>query len=153
MAAPLVVFFVAFLTGAAAPVVAGHVALGGAEETILVVDQKAAKVYAKLPAICAAANPAAQRLAAAADAAKVKHQSRWRRIVAAAADRLARDSAIVCAHSGEANNILGRARAAAATIADIAVADGLVPAAKSAPPAPADAPVAATRMCGRQTCR
>jgi hypothetical protein len=153
MAAPLVAFFVAFLTGAAAPVIAGHVAFGGAEETILIVDQRAAKVYAKLPAICAAANPVAQRLAAAADAAKAKRQNRWRAIVAAAADRLARDSAIVCAHSGEANNILGRAKAAAATLHDLAVADGLVPPAKTAAPAPPADTIPAARMCGRQPCR
>ncbi len=85
MAAPFVGFVVAFLTGAAFPVVTAEATLGPAAQAIIVVDQRAATVYAKLPAICAATDPALDRLSDAADAAKAR--SRWRRVLAVAADR------------------------------------------------------------------
>ncbi len=129
MAAPFVGFVVAFLTGAAFPVVTAEATLGPAAQAIIVVDQRAATVYAKLPAICAATDPALDRLSDAADAAKAK--SRWRQILAAAADRLARDADIVCKNAKAPNTPAGRLKAAADALADIARADNLIPPAKA----------------------
>ena len=94
MPAPIIGFVIAFLTGAALPVATAEATFGSAAQAIIVVDQKAATVYAKLPAICAAIDPALDRLSDAVDAAKAR--SRWRRVLAFAADRLARDADIVC---------------------------------------------------------
>ena len=130
MPAPIVGFVIAFLTGAALPIATAQATLGPAAQAIIVVDQKAATVYAKLPAICAATDPALDRLADAADAAKAK--SRWRRILAAAADRLARDADIVCKDAKAPNTPAGRLKAALDTLADIARADQLIPPTKAA---------------------
>jgi len=125
MPAPFVGFVVAFLTGAALPVGAAEATLGSAAQAIIVVDHKAATVYAKLPAICAATDPALDRLFEAADAAKAR--SRWRRVLAAAAARLARDADIVCKDAQAPNTPAGRLKAAADALADIARADKLIP--------------------------
>jgi hypothetical protein len=132
MAAPLVGFVVAFLTGAALPVGVAEATFGSAARAIVVVDAKAATVYAGLPAICAATDPALDRLSDAVDAAKAK--SRWRRILVAAVGRLARDAAIVCKDARAPNTPAGRLKAAADALADIARADKLVPAAKTSQP-------------------
>ena len=151
MPAPAIGFLVAFLTGAALPVAGADALFGQAGTALIIVDQKAATVYARMPAICAAADPALDKLADAADAAKAK--SAWRRILAGAADRLARDADIVCKNAHEPNTALGRASAVAATIADLAKADGLVPPAKTTTPDPPVDAIPAARMCGRQPCR
>ena len=130
MPAPIVGFFIAFLTGAALPVATAEATLGSAAQTIVVVDQKAATVYAKLPAICAATDPAFDRLSDAADAAQAN--SRLRRVLAFAADRLARDADIVCKDAKAPNTPAGRLKAAADALADIARADNLIPPAKAA---------------------
>jgi hypothetical protein len=130
MPAPLIGFVVAFLTGAALPVAAAQATLGSAAQAIIVVDQKAATVYAKLPEICAATDPALDRLSDAADAARAK--SRWRRILAVAANRLARDADIVCKDATAPNTPAGRLKAAADALADIARADQLIPPTKAA---------------------
>jgi hypothetical protein len=132
MPAPIIGFFVAFLTGAALPVATAEATLGSAAQAVIVVDQKAATVYAKLPAICAATDPALDRLSDAADAAKAR--SRWRRVLAAAADRLARDADIVCKDAKAPNTPAGRLKAAADALADIARADGLIPPQKNPTP-------------------
>jgi hypothetical protein len=93
MAAPLIGFVVAFLTGAALPVATTEATLGSAAQAIVVVDHKAATVYAKLPAICAATDPALDRLASAADAAKAR--SRWRRVLAVALADIARADNVI----------------------------------------------------------
>jgi hypothetical protein len=125
------------------PVATAEATLGSTAQAIIVVDQKAATVYAelpaicaatdpaldKLPAICAATDPALGRLSAAADAAKAK--SRWRRVLAVAADRLARDADIVCEDAKAPNTPAGRPKAAADALADIARADDLVPPTKA----------------------
>jgi hypothetical protein len=129
MPAPIVGFVVAFLTGAALPVATAEATLGSTAQAIIVVDQKAATIYAKLPAICAATDPALGRLSAAADAAKAK--SRWRRVLAVAADRLARDADIVCEDAKAPNTPAGRPKAAADALADIARADNLIPPTKA----------------------
>ncbi len=129
MAAPLIGFLVAFLTGAALPVATAEATLGSAAQAIVVVDQKAATVYAKLPAICAATDPALDRLSDAADAAKAR--SRWRRVVAVAVDRLARDADIVCKDAKAPNTAAGRLKAVADALADIARADSLIPPTKA----------------------
>ncbi|MGA2495275.1 MAG: hypothetical protein ABSF67_20425 [Roseiarcus sp.] len=149
MPAPIVGFFVAFLTGAALPVATAEATLGGAAKAVIVIDGKAATVYGKLPAICAATDPALDRLSDAADAARAK--SRWRAILAAAADRVARDADIICNDAKAPNTPAGRLRAAAAALRDIAIADGLVPPAKAAVVAPAAAQ-GATGACGRSRC-
>ena len=130
MVAPIVGFFVAFLTGAALPVATAEATLGGAAKAVIVIDGKAATVYGELPAICAATDPALDRLTEAADAARAK--SRWRRILATAADRVARDADIICNHAKAPNTPAGRLKAAADALADIARADGLLPPTKSA---------------------
>ncbi len=132
MPAPIIGFFVAFLTGAALPVATAEATLGSAAQAVIVVDQKAATVYAKLPAICAATDPALDRLSDAADAAKAR--SRWRRVLAAAADRLARDADIVCKDAKAPNTPAGRLKAAADALADIARADRLIPPQKNPTP-------------------
>jgi hypothetical protein len=129
MPAPLVGFIIAFLTGAAAPVATAEATLGSAAQAVIVVDQKAATVYARLPAICAATAPALDRLSDAADAAKAR--SRWRRVLAVAADRLARDADIVCKDAKAPNTPAGRLKAAADALADIARADSLIPPTKA----------------------
>jgi hypothetical protein len=125
------------------PVATAEATLGSTAQAIIVVDLKAATVYAelpaicaatdpaldKLPAICAATDPALGRLSAAADAAKAK--SRWRRVLAVAADRLARDADIVCEDAKAPNTPAGRPKAAADALADIARADDLVPPTKA----------------------
>lgn len=138
MAAPIVALIVGLLTGAALPVGLAQATFGGAAQAVIVVDHKAAAIYGKLPAVCAATDPALDRLSDAADAARAK--SRWRAILAAAADRLARDADIVCKDAQQPNTPAGRLKAAADALRDIAVADGLVP---SAPPTE-DAPASAT---------
>jgi hypothetical protein len=130
MPAPIVGFVIAFLTGAALPVATVEATLGSAAQAAIVVDQKAATVYAKLPAICAATDPALDRLSDAADAAKAK--SRWRRVLAVAADRLARDADIVCKNAQPPNTPAGRLKAAADALADIVRADALIPPTKPA---------------------
>jgi len=130
MPAPIVGFVIAFLTGAALPIATAQATLGSAAQAIIVVDQKAATVYAKLPAICAATDPALDRLSDAAHAAQAK--SRWRRILAAAAERLARDADIVCKDATAPNTPAGRLKAAADALADIARADWLIPPIKAA---------------------
>jgi hypothetical protein len=130
MPAPIVGFVIAFLTGATLPVATAEATLGTAAQAIIVVDQKAATVYAKLPAICAATDPALDRLSDAADAAKA--MSRWRRVLAIAADRLARDADIVCKDAKAPNTPAGRLKAAADALADIARADDLIPPTESA---------------------
>ena len=132
MAAPLVGFFVAFLTGTALPVGVAEATLGSAAQAIVVVDHNAAAVYAKLPAICAATDPTLDRLSDAADMAKAR--SRWRRVLAAAADRLARDADIVCNDAKAPNTPAGRLKAAADALADIARADKLIPPTKTQQP-------------------
>jgi hypothetical protein len=129
MAAPFVSFLVAFLTGATLPAGVFHGALG---VTIIVVDRDAAAVYADLPAICAATDPALDRLSDAADAAKAN--SAAKRILAAAADRLARDADIVCKDSQTPNTPAGRLQAVASALADIARADKLIPPTKTPQP-------------------
>ena len=129
MPAPLVGFVIAFLTGAALPVATAQATLGSAAQAIIVVDQKAATVYAKLPAICVATDPALDRLSDAANAAKAR--SRWRRILAVAANRLARDADIVCKDAKAPNTPAGRLKAAVDALADIARADNLVPPTKA----------------------
>jgi hypothetical protein len=129
MPAPLVGFIIAFLTGAALPVATAEATLGSAAQAIVVVDQKAATIYAKLPAICAATDPALDRLSDAADAAKAR--SRWRRVLAVAADRLARDADIVCKDAKAPNTPAGRLKAVADALADIARADNLIPPTKA----------------------
>ncbi len=130
MPAPFVGFVIAFLTGAALPIATAEATLGSAAQAVIVVDQKAATVYAKLPAICAATDPALDRLSDAADAATAK--SRWRRILAVAVDRLARDADIVCKDAKAPNTPAGRLKAAADALIDIARADSLVPPTKAA---------------------
>jgi hypothetical protein len=125
MAAPLVGLLIAFLSGAALPVAAADAIFGSARHALIEVDAKAATVYARLPAICAATDPALDRLSDAADAARAK--SRWRALLAAAADRLARDSDIVCKAARQPNTLAGRLKAAADALADIARADRLAP--------------------------
>lgn len=151
MAAPLVGFLVAFLTGAAVPVGVASATFGGAAQAVIIVDQKSATIYGKLPAICAATDPALDRLSDAADAARAK--SRWRAILAAAADRLARDADIICKDAKTPNTPAGRLAAAAAALHDIAVADGLVPPANPGASAPATVSSGQTRQCGRSACR
>ena len=130
MPTPIVGFVIAFLTGAALPVATAEATLGAAAQAIIVVDQKAATVYAKLPAICAATDPALDRLSDAVDAAKAKSQ--WRHILAVAVDRLARDADIVCKDANAPNTPAGRLKAAADALADIARADNLIPPSKAA---------------------
>ena len=130
MPAPVVGFVIAFLTGVALPIGVTEATLGSAARAIIVVDQEAATVYAKLPAICAATDPALDRLSDAADAAKAK--SRWRRVLAIAAERLARDADIVCKDATAPNTPAGRLKAAADALADIARADRLIPPVKAA---------------------
>ena len=130
MPAPLVGFVIAFLTGAALPIATAGAIFGPTVQAIVVVDQKAATVYAKLPAICAATDPVLDRLSDAADAAKSR--SRWRRLLAAAADRLARDADIVCGESTAPNTPVGRLKAVADALADIARADNLLAPTKAA---------------------
>jgi hypothetical protein len=130
MPAPVVGFVIAFLTGAALPVATAEATFGSAAQAIVVVDQKAATIYARLPVICAATDPALDRLSDAADAAIVK--SRWRRVLAAAADHLARDADIVCKDAKAPNTPAGRLKAAAEALADIARADNLIPPTKAA---------------------
>jgi hypothetical protein len=132
MAAPLIGFFVAFLSGATLPVGVAEATLGSAARAIVVIDRDAAAVYAKLPAICAATDPALDRLSDAADAAKAR--TRWRRVLAAAADRLARDADIVCYDAKAPNTPAGRLKAAADALADIARADMLIPPTKTPQP-------------------
>ena len=127
MAAPLVGFLIAFLTGAALPVATAGATFGAAGHALIEVDAKAATVYARLPAICVATDPALDRLSDAADAARAR--SRWRALLAGAADRLARDADIVCKAAREPNTPAGRLKAAADALADIARADALAPAA------------------------
>ncbi len=130
MPAPLVGLVVAFLTGAALPVATAEATLGSAAQAIVVVvDQKAATVYAKLPAICAATDPALDRLSDAADAAKARN--RWRRALANAADRLARDADLVCKDAKAPNTPAGGLKAAAEALADIAPADNQIPPTKA----------------------
>ena len=112
------------------PVGVAEATLGSAAQAIVVVDHNAAAVYAKLPAICAATDPALDRLSDAADAAKGK--SRWRRALAVAADHLARDADIVCKNAKAPNTPAGRLKAAADTLADIARANDLIPPTKAA---------------------
>ncbi len=138
MAAPIVALIVGLLTGASVPVGAAQATFGGAAQAVIVVDHKAATFYGKLPAICAATDPALDRLSDAADAARAK--SRWRAILAAAADRQARDADIVCKDAKQPNTPAGRLKAAADALRDIAVADGLIP----PRPASEDASVGAT---------
>lgn len=123
MAAPLVGFLFAFLTGAALPVAATDAMFGSAGHALVEIDAKAAKVYARLPAICAATDPALDRLSRAADTARAR--SRWRAIVAAAADRLARDADIACRDANEPNTAAGRLKAAIDALDDIANAERL----------------------------
>jgi len=125
MAAPLIGFVVAFLTGATLPAATTGAIFGSTAQAIVVLDAKAATAYAELPAICAAADPALDRLSEAADAAQATR--RWRRVFAAAAARLARDADIVCKDATAPNTPAGRLKAAAAALADIARADELVP--------------------------
>jgi hypothetical protein len=132
MAAPFIGFFVAFFTGAALPAGVAEATLGSAAQAIIVVDRDAATVYAKLPAICAATDPALDRLSDATDAAKAK--SRWRRVLAVAADRLVRDADIVCKDAKAPNTPAGRLKAAADALADIARADKLIPPASTPRP-------------------
>jgi hypothetical protein len=128
MAAPIVGFVVAFLTGAALPVATAETIFGTAAKAIVVVDEKAATVYAKLPAICAATAPALDRLSDAAEATKAKN--RLRRVLAAAIARLARDADIVCKDASAPNTPAGRLKAVADALADLAKADRLVPPAR-----------------------
>ena len=125
MAAPLVGFLFAYLAGAALPVATADAMFGSASHALIEVDAKAAMVYARLPAICAATDPALDRLSDAADAAR--RMSRWRALLAGAAERLARDADIVCKAAREPNTPAGRLRAAADALADIARADRLAP--------------------------
>ncbi len=94
------------------PVATAEATLGSTAQAIIVVDQKAATIYAKLPAICAATDPALGRLSAAAV-------------------RLARDADIVCEDAKAPNPPAGRPKAAADALADIARADDLVPPTKA----------------------
>jgi hypothetical protein len=125
MPAPLVGFVIAFLTGAALP----EATLGSAAQAVIVVDQKATTVYAGLPAICGAIGLALNRRSGAADVANAS--SRWRRALAVAADRLARDADIVCRDAKAPNTPVGRLKAAADALADIARADNLIPPTKA----------------------
>jgi hypothetical protein len=125
MAAPLIGFLFAFLMGAALPVATADATFGSAERALIAVNAKAATDYARLPAICAATDPALDRLSDAADVARAK--SRWRAIVAAAADRLARDADIACNAAREPNTVAGRLKAAVDALSDIAKADRLAP--------------------------
>ena len=125
MPAPLVGFLFAFLTGAALPVASADAIFGSAGHALIEVDAKAARIYARLPAICAATDPALDRLSSAADAAPSR--SRWRAIVAAAADRLARDADIACRNANEPNTPAGRLKAAIDALSDIAKAARLAP--------------------------
>ncbi len=104
MAAPLVGFVVAFLTGAAAPIAMAEATFGSATQAIVVVDQKAATVYVRLPAICAATDPALDRLS---------------------------DADVVCKDAKAPNAPAGRLKAAADALADIAPADNLIPPTKA----------------------
>jgi hypothetical protein len=130
MAAPIVAVIVGLLTGATLP--AGATALlGGAGPAIVALDAKAATIAADMPALCAAAAPAAERLraqlAAHPPATKVGALAR------AALARLDRDARIVCAHTGGPNTPAGRLKAAAGVLGDIAAADGLIPSVEAKP--------------------
>jgi hypothetical protein len=129
MAAPIVAVIVAALTGATLP--SGVAAIfGGAGPAIVALDAKAAKITADLPALCAAAAPAADRLRArlAANPPATKAGA----LARAALARLDRDARIVCAHTDGPNTPAGRLKAAAGVLGDIAAADGLIPVAKAA---------------------
>ena len=128
MAAPVVAFLVAFLTGAT-------LARSGVAPTILAVDAAAARVTAIEEKVCPAADVAAAGLAAIPA----------RGIIATIKARVARDAALVCADRAKINTPAVRLAAAAKLLADIAAADGLFAA------TPAEA--TATQMCGRQPCR
>lgn len=67
MAAPIVGFLVAALTGAALPSAATHAVFGAVGGSILAVDSAADAAYADLPAICAATDAPLDRLSDLAD--------------------------------------------------------------------------------------
>jgi hypothetical protein len=106
MAAPIVAFLVAALTGAT---------LAKGPAAILAVDAAAARVVAIEREVCPAAVPAAAALAS------IKATG----VVAAIRARLARDAALVCADQPAANTPATRLAAAAKLLADVAAADGL----------------------------
>jgi hypothetical protein len=106
MAAPIVAFVIAALTGAT---------LAKGPPALLAFDAAAARVVAIEQQICPAAGPAATALAT------IKATS----VVAAIRTRLARDAALVCADRPTQNTPARRLAAAAELLLDIAEADGL----------------------------
>jgi hypothetical protein len=139
MAAPIVGFIVAVLSGATLPSGAAAL-LGGAGPAIVAIDVKAEQIDAALPQVCAALQPTTARLAAKLAATRTKG---LRALIGAAQARLARDVKIVCVDAAaEPNTPAGRVAAAAAVLADLAKADGLfAPTTKSG-----------TGLCGRKAC-
>jgi hypothetical protein len=107
MAAPIVAFIVAALTGAT---------LAKGPAMILAIDAAAARVVAIEQQVCPAAGPAATALAALKASGTV----------ATIRARLARDAALVCADRPASNTTAARLAAAAKLLKDIAEADGLV---------------------------
>lgn len=124
MAAPIVAFVIAALTGAT-------IAKGPA--ALLAVDAVAARVVAIEQEVCPAAGPAMAMLSAAKASGAL----------AAIRARLARDAALVCADQPAMNTPAARLFAAAKLLADIAEADGMF-----APKA-----AAAAKTCSGGVCR
>jgi hypothetical protein len=106
MAAPIVAFVIAALTGAT---------LAKGPAALIAVDAAAARVVAIESQVCPAASPAAAALAT------IKATG----VVAAIRTRLARDAALVCADRPIQNTPARRLAAAAKLLLDIAEADGL----------------------------
>jgi UDP-glucose 6-dehydrogenase len=111
MAAPIVAFVVGLLTSAT---------LAKGPATLLALDAMASRVVAIEQQVCPAAAPAAAALA------MIKSTG----IVATLRARLRRDAALVCADQPQVNTPAARLVAVAKLLADIAAADGLVPAPK-----------------------
>jgi hypothetical protein len=106
MAAPIVAFIVAALTGAS---------LAKGPAALIAVDAAAARVVAIEQQVCPAAGPAAAALAS------IKATG----VAAAIRARLARDAALACADRPAMNTPAARLAAAAKLLADVAAADGL----------------------------
>ncbi|MGO4872761.1 MAG: hypothetical protein ACLPGW_19515 [Roseiarcus sp.] len=131
MAAPIVGFLVAALTGAALPSAATHAVFGAVGGSILAVDSAADAAYADLPAICAATDAPLDRLSDLADKGGASGAP-LRRL----ADSTARAADAVCAAAKAPNTPADRLRAAAAAIDAIAKANAAAPAAAAEAPAP-----------------